>query len=86
MTRNKPRTSAKSNEPPIRADTLSLGVGVGVGVEVGLATGVGVGGGRQSLPLRQKISTTSEYPLLLFCPPPKNILFVDSILCLIRCN
>jgi hypothetical protein len=26
-----------------------------------------------------KISTTSEYPLELFCPPPKNILFVDDV-------
>jgi hypothetical protein len=33
------------------------------------------GGGRGI----SKISTTLEYLLELFCPPPKNILFVDDV-------
>jgi hypothetical protein len=32
-------------------------------------------GGRGQFPSIQKISTTFEYPPLLFAPPPKNILF-----------
>jgi hypothetical protein len=55
-----------------------VGVGVGVGEGVGGGVGDGVGGGGQSLPLRQKMSTVFEYPLL-FCPPPKKILFVDEV-------
>jgi hypothetical protein len=37
---------------------------------------VDVGGGCGGI---SKISTTSEYPLLEFRPPPKNILFVDDV-------
>jgi hypothetical protein len=37
-----------------------------------------IGGSGQFCP-KQKISTTSEYPIELFPPPPKNILFVDDV-------
>lgn len=49
--------------------------GGGVGTEVG--NGVGGIGSEEHVPLRQKMSTTSEYPLALY-PPPNRMKFVDE--------
>jgi hypothetical protein len=59
------------------SDKNDCGDSVEFDVEEVEGIGVGEGGSGQFIS-KQKISTTLEYSLE-FCPPPKNILFVDDV-------